>query len=531
MPPSELQLQRDEWKEKVFTLQSTAPEALQAMLEALTMPKDPVLAGALKGLFSRNNKGKTEGLRMEIDLYRRLSRGSQTERIFRPYGVIELATPIQINGKTCGAICSGPLLVHAWTSAAKQTLAQLCGLSAKEIPVDLESATLYSPAHLQVLTGMQEQLAAWISELFERPLSGDAPQSPSVSESSLEILQPGFTDHLDVLFGLIQKATPQGQALAAEDTARIHKIAERGRKLTDHAKRLRDQAEADPDLHSVHTVVTQWCAKLETRYPHLRIRTRLEAELDQVLAAPQQLHHLVYTLLNAIADGLPEGRALLGVSTRNDSIDGETVVHLEIRDGGGLATFAGVGGELDQQLEAEQTRMADDGAEWTALASRLNATVRILRDTDTVTRAEVFIPLAPEVPEEQSEPGMAHIWIIEDDDHEVKNLKRMLEPLKVSCTRFTSAAELKTNFSTATHAPDMVLLKYYLPDERGADVRSWLYEQDSTLPVLMISSLDATHPGIATVQRLPSTLYLQKPFDAADLQDMIHFNLDDTLAG
>jgi DNA-binding response OmpR family regulator len=107
----------------------------------------------------------------------------------------------------------------------------------------------------------------------------------------------------------------------------------------------------------------------------------------------------------------------------------------------------------------------------------------------------------------------------------------MLQTLPVSCTRFHSAAELKEKFATASTAPDMVLLKYYLPDERGADVRSWIYEQDPSLPVILISSLDATHPGIATVNRLPSTLYLQKPFDASALLDMIHLNLDDTLAG
>jgi CheY-like chemotaxis protein len=239
----------------------------------------------------------------------------------------------------------------------------------------------------------------------------------------------------------------------------------------------------------------------------------------------------VYTLLSGIADGLPEGRALLGVSTRNTEIDGHPVIHVEIRDGGGLATFAGVGGEMDSLLEAEQNQVTEDTSEWTALASRCNAHIRILRDSDAVTRAEVFLPLTLERADGTESTASHALWIVEDDDREVDHLLHMVRDLPLSCTRFRSASELKEKFSTAQTAPDMVLLKYYLPDERGAEVRSWLYEQDPDLPVILISSLNATHPGIATAHRLPATLYLQKPFTASDLLNMIHLNLDDTLSG
>lgn len=219
----------------------------------------------------------------------------------------------------------------------------------------------------------------------------------------------------------------------------------------------------------------------------------------------------------------------MGLSTRTVQHHGEPFLHVEIRDGGGLATFAGVGGETDAKLTEEQNQAALEFADWFTLASRMKAELNVLRDEGIVTRAELYLPLHPQAVEESTDPH--HIWIVEDEDREFESLHHMLQTDNLHCTRFVSAADLREKFSLTTNPPDLVLLKYYLPDQRGAEVRSWIYEQDPALPVIMISGLQATHPGIATANSLPSTLYLQKPFDSQDLLDMVHMNLDDTLPG
>lgn len=529
-PHSDLHSQRENLREQVTSLLESCTSDQANQLRALQAPLEPEFASALEDLFSKTSIGKKEAERMELDILRRVSRCDETEHIFRPYGVLEVVTPVRMDGKTCFALCSGPLLVEKWTSVAQQTLAKLSGTKLKNLPKPLASASLYTPSQIKVVSRLQEQQARWIEHHFSSVHSSESSDT-SLSTDALNLLQPGFIDHLDLLYKKIQQATQVNADLPSSEVLRLHKIAERGRTLTKQATRLRDQSASKTSSQSVHAVLATWCGKLEQDLPHVRIRTRFEAQHDTLVTRPEKLHHLFYTLLSGIADGLPEGRALLGVSTRNEVVDGKETLHVEIRDGGGLQTFAGVGGEIDSALTTEQHQAEDELSDWTALASTLQATIRILRDADTVTRAEVFLPLSVDLDQDTETEGRHVLWIVEDDDHEVDHLQHMVQSLPLTCVRFNSAAELKQNFSTASTAPDMILLKYYLPDERGAEVRNWLYEQDSNLPVVIVSSLDATHPGIATVQRLPSTLYLQKPFTAQELVNMIHLNLDDTLSG
>jgi CheY-like chemotaxis protein len=277
----------------------------------------------------------------------------------------------------------------------------------------------------------------------------------------------------------------------------------------------------------------RWQTHFSEKYPNLRTTLRLEAQKNCLSANTHQLQHMLFTLMASIADGLPEGRAIMGLSTRNFEKNGIEILHLEIRDGGGLATFAGLGGESDKQMILEQNEAADEFADWFTLASHMGAELHLRRDEGIVTRAELILPLHGLENDQASDTEIEghHLWIVEDDDREYESLLHMLGNSNLHCSRFTSAADLRTNFDLAKISPDMVLLKYHLPDQRGAEVRAWLYEQDSNLPVILVSGLQATHPGIATANSLPSTLYLQKPFDSQDLLDMVTMNLNDTLPG
>ncbi|MDA3872785.1 MAG: response regulator [Kiritimatiellae bacterium] len=284
---------------------------------------------------------------------------------------------------------------------------------------------------------------------------------------------------------------------------------------------------------SIHEELKHWAEHLGRLEPALRINLKLEAEQDQLHTNPHRLQHLLFTLMASIADGLPEARAIMGVSTRIDETGLEKRLHIEIRDGGGLETFAGVGTDMERQLVSEHNLAAEEFSDWISLATQVDAELKIRRDEGVVTRIELFLPLGDSQTGmgTESAPGLHQIWIVEDDDREYETLLRMLSPTRLICTRFTSAADIRNQFALSPRPPDRVQLKYHLPDQRGAEVRSWLYEQDADLPVILISSFHATHPGIATANSLPSTLYLQKPFDSQDLIDMIKMNLDDTLPG
>lgn len=530
----ELDRQKASLSEQVLCLggQARLPESLRQLLKQPAPVSDPLLCRTLADLFQRQPDGRKEFLRMEIDILRRAARTQETERIFRAYGVLHLVTPVKHQGRTLHALHSGPLKVTPWTPQEKETLASLCGLRLRDLPDTLDQATIFGPEQLEMIADQQQREARLWQTLLEKPNSAPT-ESPSPSADTavgLELLQPGFADHLDLLFSTIQNELRHPEDLNPKRLRRLQAASVRGRHLTGQIRQLSQRVFSGTADVPVHRILENWAQYFRQQHPGLHLHLRLEAEADGVTTNPRHLQHMLFTLMASVADGLPEGRAVMGVSTRNEQRQGVPVLHVEIRDGGGLATFAGVGGELDQRLLLEQNEAADEYADWFSLASHMDAELQLLRDEGVVTRAELFLPLQP-ADSAVAAPDRHQLWIIEDDDREFESLTHMLKPAGLQISRFRSAADLRTNFALARNSPDLLLLKYHLPDQRGAELRSWLYEQDSRLPVILISSLQATHPGIATANSLPSTLYLQKPFDAKTLLDMVNMNLEDTLPG
>lgn len=495
------------------------------------LPADPALDETLSALFQRHPKGRKEFLRMEIDVLRRAMRGQETENIFRAYGVLNLVTPVKWHGRTVHALISGPIKVNPWTPQEKETLAALCGLSLRDLPASLDQTPIFQPEQVKLLIRQQTREAAlWTLLLQQKPAPAADSAPPLPCTAGLDLLQPGFADHLDLLFSTLQLELRHPESLQTAGIQRMQNATTRGRHLVNQIRTLSTGTFSSTEKVAVHPILKKWEQHFQQQLPSLRINLRLDAEKDNVTANPQQLQHMLFTLMASVADGLPEGRAVMGLSTRNQQRNGETVLHLEIRDGGGLATFAGIGGETDRTVLREQNEASGEFADWFTLATHMDAELRLLNDEGVVTRAELFLPLQAHLTPADA-LAQHHIWIVEDDDREYESLMHMLNQAGLHISRFKNAADLRRDFALATVPPDLVLLKYYLPDQRGAEVRSWLYEQDSHLPVILVSSLQATHPGIATANSLPSTLYLQKPFDSQTLLDMVKMNLDDALPG
>ncbi|MDA3872786.1 MAG: hypothetical protein PF795_02365 [Kiritimatiellae bacterium] len=184
--------QRDALKEKVFSHLTTLKDPDQKqVLEAVNNPVDPLLHTALESAFRKTPRGQKEALRMEVDIFRRVSRCRDTENIFRAFGVLILATPVRVNGKVVHAIISGPIKVNAWTPTEKQTLAKLCDISLKDLPGELDQSSLYSNPQVDALIRHQIQTAELIQTLLQAP----APQAPSGGSSQnstagLDLLQP-----------------------------------------------------------------------------------------------------------------------------------------------------------------------------------------------------------------------------------------------------------------------------------------------------------------------------------------------------
>lgn len=502
-------------------------------------PMDPELDAALRQVFRMRPAGQLEWLRMEVDLLRRLAISRDLEAVFRPYGVVYLVAPVRVNGKLVHALHSGPLKVDSWMPRERDTLAKICGVSPSALPVELEQVRTFNQAQVQVLEDQLRRQAALLATALANtpPPSTAAPTTGLPSPGpGLDLLQPGLADHLDVLFSTIQAQT--GPLAAGSDSreasSRIAVAAGRGRRLLEQIRRLRTEVDQSRIPLSVHTALTGWMEDLGVRMPDIRFQPKLEAEEDVVQANPHALNHLLYSLLAGVADGLGPGQGFVGVSTRNEDENGVPSLHIEIRDGGGLATFAGVDARLDEELLREQNDEAETYSDWIHLAERMHADIRILQDEDVVTRVGIILPLVD--PSHDESAGIDRIprhqiWLVGQDAAGVEILRHMLPETEYHMTQLADGGSLQDYYQQALVPPDLILLEYNLPDIRGAALRTWIYEQDPDLPVILMSGYTATHPGIATASNLPSTLYLQKPFDEDALLDLLRMVLKETMPG
>jgi CheY-like chemotaxis protein len=486
-------------------------------------PCDPAGKETLMQVFSRTPAGKLEALRLETDVLRR-ARGRSPERFQRPFGTARWMTPVLRGHRVVHVLDSGPVKVNPWTPAEKETLAKTCGISVKNLPAALDDMVVFTPEQLPLLHQQQQHLALAMGRLLQQPEPSDS-GTDTAAGISLDVLQPGFADHLAHLFQTLQSELPPQPGSASPDRVRLAVL--RGRHLVEQLQRLNRPQTQRRENVAVHPLLQKWTAYLQ-RETGTRFELKLQAVQDRLTANPHAVNHLLYTLLAGISDGPRAQGGLISVSTRNDTLDNRAVLHLELRDSDGLATFAGVSLAWDEDVLSEQNEAGEEYTDWISLARRMDARLRILRENDAITRIELLIPLdtSAESEETGADQDAPQIWMVLENEPEARQLQHMFKDYGARVQWLHSGKELREHYLNASAPPDLVLLEYLLSDTRGVALRSWLYEQDTDLPVILMSGFSATHPGIATASNLPSTLYLQKPFDTQTLFDMLHMTLE-----
>jgi CheY-like chemotaxis protein len=487
-------------------------------------PCDPAGKDVLLQVFNRTPAGKLEALRLEVDVLRR-ARGRRPELFHRPFGTARWISPVLHNNNVVHVLDSGPVKVNGWSPAEKETLAKTCGISIKNLPPALETMTVFAPEHLTVLHQQQQRIALAMGRLLDQPAAPEPASGETSSGISLDVLQPGFADHLGHLFQILEAELPPLPPTATPGA--VHTAIRRGRHLVEQLQLVNRKQTALRENISIHTLLRKWTDHLH-RETGARFDLKPTAVEDRLIANPHAVNHLLYTLLAGVTDGLHAQGSRIGVSTRNDTLDNKNAIHIEIRDSEGLATFAGVSLAWDEEVLSEQNEASEEYADWVSLAERMDARLRILRENDIITRIELLLPLGTEAGFEDLEPDpQAHqIWMVLENETEAKQLRHMFTEYGAHVHWLRSGKELREHYMAASAPPDLVLLEYLLSDTRGVALRSWVYEQDPDLPVILMSGFSVTHPGIATASNLPSTLYLQKPFDTQTLFDMLHMTLN-----
>jgi len=496
---------------------------------AKTACVDEAFTKSVQESFRKSADGRIEALRLQVDILRRARLASRPEAIFRSFGAVRLIAPVRQEGRTVFVVDGGLIKLGPWTLPEKETFAKICGVPVQKLPSELFQPTLFTEAQIPLLLSVLEKqarlLEAWLGR-EPAPSANTSAADPRMNGAALDILQPGFADHLDLLFGRIlresQSATP--------DLPCIRAAAQRGAHLSGQLRRISSRSMAREGNVSIHEILEHWTRHLREQ-SGVRFTLSLNARQAVVSTHPAAMQHLIYTLLAGVADGLPEGSALVGISTRDIQQDGVPCLHVELRDSGGLATFAELSPGLETDLIEEQNDAADEFSDWVSMAERMDARLQILRDRNVITRVDLFLPLQGPASSPDNGANRLRVWTVLENDAEAETLRRLLEENDVEVERMRSGAELQSHFVNAPLPPHLVMLDYLLSDIRGAALRTWLYEQDPDLPVIIMSGFSLTHPGVATASNLPSTLFLQKPFDAQSLYDMLRMTVNETLPG
>ena len=533
----QLENEHDQLRHSVFATMDEP--TFGALLTAAFDPGDPVyvdpdFARLLAAIFNDRSEGRLESLRMATDSLRRVSTAQDTQTVFRPFGVMELCLPVQHKGQTCHAIFSGPLKIGAWTPRELQTLSRISGVAEGRFPPALTACQTFTEEHVTGILRPQLETRARVLEHALDTLSVVAPVSdihfvPGQSEA-LEMLYSGLPDHLQTLFAsILETASFVTQPHEADQ---LRHYAHRGTHLLSELIAVRDRERSRKTNFDLHALLTTIIETMRIRFPSVHFSEPGQGQRLPMQGAAGSLQHLIGTLISAVADGLGTTGGSIGISTRHTEQEERECVQIEIRDGGGFATFAGVEPMLDEMLQQEQNDLSDEFADWVMMAETMDANVSIHTEDQIVTRINLYIPVNATEPPTVSpqDQGTPQVWIVDDDPTWAHTLRQMLSPREADVTQLSSGAALQEHFSSAPLPADLIILDMHLEDIRGHALRTWIYEQDSDLPVILISSMAATHPGIQTATGLRKTMFLQKPFDATELRNLVSMSLTETVA-
>jgi len=112
---------------------------------------------------------------------------------------------------------------------------------------------------------------------------------------------------------------------------------------------------------------------------------------------------------------------------------------------------------------------------------------------------------------------MKSILIVDDEPAARYGLRRALEA-KYRIAEADSAEAARAALST--EQPDLILLDVVLPGQSGLEFLRWLREQESELPVLIVSALDTAKTAVEALQ-LGAADYLVKGFELEELRQRV----------
>lgn len=347
---------------------------------------------------------------------------------------------------------------------------------------------------------------------------------------SLGALSAGVAHHFNNLLSVILGYSSHllNREELSEDAERglrqISEAAQKGRRLTEEILAFSGSEVEEVVACSMHDILRGVLSLLITQMAgRIKVVEELNATRDSIRGPRSLLHQLAFNLLTNAMDSMPEGGTLhLETSNVDGPMDnGEQVEHLLIS-----VKDSGSAGRPHERADKLQDLM-----------DRLDGSASTTSEIGAMRSAQIMLPLGRSVSkpaiERPSRKRLAPslIWIVDDDPIFCEMCERVLSDDGHEVRTLTNGSELLKEWPATDVHPNLLIIDFSMPEYSGSELCTWLREQGSKAPIILVSGLAPTQPDIHKALKMRKTYFLQKPFPVPELADIVTVALGETLLG
>ncbi|HIE10504.1 MAG TPA: response regulator [Kiritimatiellae bacterium] len=455
---------------------------------------------------------------------------------------VEYFRAVRVRGRLRHCLTLGPVLKEALdpaTISGARKDAELQDLISRVQPV--------GPEQLQWLRNLADLVGQMLDYLLLQDLRarealqemGKSARVRAVGEMATGVAHH-FNNILSVVLGYTTFVLNK-EELPAEIAGPLERVIEaamRGRRLTSELLKFAVTGVEEEAAVKVQDVFDTVLSLLGTQAGGaVKVEANYGAQNDQVEARAGVIHKLVYNLLAAAFESMPEG-GRLKVETANVSMDTEygmqTFLKIAVTDTGGFVP-QDTGGAAELLGGASTTFLLSDVY---GIVGTLEGTISVSSRPGKETRVEVLLPVI-----EGERGGRAlgagarrgvvsrkSVWVIDDDPRFREMCRVVLGEAGYEVHEYADGITALHEIEAGRHG-DILLVDYSMPEINGQEFCQRLDQLRVRVPVIVVSGLSAETPGVRQLLGRRSTFYLQKPFASRELLDTLSVASGETVAG
>lgn len=445
----------------------------------------------------------------------------------RPFGFYEAAFPIIEDHQVVGVLWSGKFRRDPLSEQECENMASQFNLDPEDIASRARLISPFSPGmehrYLDVYRRLKESTeAALATRKRMHALASELLDTERTR--SLGTLSSGVAHHFNNLLSVIlgyssfllnRLELPED---ATQALRQISDAAQKGRRLTEELLAFAGSEVEEDTLCSVHNIMTSVLSLLQTQTSgRITVETHLDAAKDQVLAPRSMIHQVMFNLLINAMDSMPNGGELSIKTSNIEDEDRAESIRIEVRDSG----------DIDQVSRASRL------SSLMGMVGQLEGEAR----KPTANSSEVTLPLhrnAPTPPparavKKRLAPSL--IWVVDDDPIFCEMCERVLTDEGHTVSAIPSGSDMMQQWEKGGQHPNLLILDFSMPEYSGLELCTWLRDQGSRAPIILVSGLAPTQPDIHKALQMRKTFFLQKPFPVPELADIVTVALGETLLG